>query len=89
MGNRDWRYSTLNGYPYYSINSINRMRGFKNGFTAAATYVWTSGATLEVRIHYVDWISGLTFVFDFDKKEVTICDTYPNSKPVTVPFTVI
>ena len=89
MGNRDWQYSTLNGYPYYSINSINRMRGFKNGFTAAAAYVWTSGTTLEVRVHYVDWISGLTFVFDFDKNEVTICDTYPNSKPVTVPFTVI
>jgi hypothetical protein len=88
MGYRDWRYSTMAGFPYYSINAINRMQGFANGFTAAAAYAWTSPATLEVRVHYVDWISGLTFVFDFGKNEVTICDTYPNSKPVTVPFTI-
>ena len=88
MGNGDWRYSTLNGYPYYSINSINRMQGFQHGFTAAAAYAWTSPVTLEVRVHYVDWISGLVFDFDFDKREVTVRDTYPNSKPVTIPFTI-
>ena len=88
MGNRDWRYSPLNGYPYYSINSINRMQGFQHGFTAAAAYAWTSPVTLEVRVHYVDWISGLVFDFDFDKREVTVRDTYPNSKPVTIPFTI-
>ena len=88
MGNGDWRYSTLNGYPYYSINSINRMQGFQHGFTAAAAYVWTSPVTLEVRVHYVDWISGLVFDFDFDKQEVTVRDTYPNSKPVIIPFTI-
>ena len=88
MGNRDWRYSVLNGYPYYSINSINRMQGFQHGFTAAAAYVWTSPVTLVVRVHYVDWISGMVFNFDFDKHEVTVCDTYPNSKPVTMPFTI-
>ena len=88
MGNGDWRYSTLNGYPYYSINSINRMQGFQHGFTAAAAYVWTSPVTLEVRVHYVDWISGLVFNFDFGKHEVTVRDTYPNSKPVIIPFTI-
>ena len=88
MGNRAWRYSTLNGYPYYSINSINRMQGFQNGFTAATAYVWTSPTVLEVRVHYVDWISGMVFNFDFDKHEVTVRDTYPNSKPITIPFTV-
>ena len=88
MGNGDWRYSTLNGYPYYSINSINRMQGFQHGFTAAAAYVWTAPVALEVRVHYVDWISGLVFDFDFDKRDVTVRDTYPNSKPVTIPFTI-
>ena len=59
-----------------------------DGFTAAAAYAWTSPVTLEVRVHYVDWISGLVFDFDFDKREVTVRDTYPNSKPVTIPFTI-
>ena len=64
------------------------MQGFQHGFTAAAAYVWTSPVTLEVRVHYVDWISGLVFDFDFDKQEVTVRDTYPNSKPVIIPFTI-
>ena len=81
-------YSSLTGLPYYSINAINRMQGFEHGFTAAAAYAWISPTMLEVRVHYVDWISGMTYVFDFSKNEVTICDTYPNSKPATIPFTI-
>ncbi len=87
MGHSQWCYSTLTGLPYYSINSINRMQGFAHGFTAAAAYAWPSPATLEIRVHYVDWISGMTFLLDFDKNEVSINDTYPNSKPVIIPFT--
>ena len=88
MGYRTWNYSPMAGYPYYSINAINRMQGFAHGFTAASAYAWTSPETLEVRVHYVDWISGLVFVFDFNKNEVTIRDTYPNSKPATIRFTI-
>ena len=87
MGYRSWHYSSMAGFPYYSINAINRMQGFAHGFTAAAAYAWTRPALLEVRVHYVDWISGMTFTFDFGNNEVTMCDTYPNSKPVTITFT--
>lgn len=87
LGYRDWLYTPMTGKPYYSINAINRMEGFAHGFTAAAAYAWTSPAKLEVKVHYVDWISGMTYVFDFDRNEVSIRDTYPNSKPVTIPFT--
>ena len=88
MGCGRWQYNTMTGFPYYSINAIHRMQGFSHGFTAAAAYAWTSPAVLEIRIHYVDWISGMKFVIDFDKNEVTLCDTYPNSKPETIHFTV-
>ena len=86
MGYGHWRYSQLNGFPQYSIGAINRMQGFTHDFTAATTYAWTSPTTIEVRVHYVDWISGTTFIIDVDKHEVTICDTYPNSKPETVSY---
>ena len=86
LGYGEWCYSPMNGYPVYSINAINMMQGFAHGFTAAATYAWTSPTMFEVRVHYVDWISGTTLNFDFNKHEVTICDTYPNSKPETVHF---
>ena len=88
LGYGSWNYNPMTGYPYYSINAINRMKGFAHGFTAASAYAWTSPNTLEVRVHYVDWISGMVFVFDFNKNEVSIRDTYPNSKPVTIPFIV-
>ena len=88
MGYGQWHYSQLNGLPIYSINAINRMQGFAHGFTAAAAYAWTSPNKLEVKIHYVDWISGTTFTIDLDKHEVTMCDTYPTSKPETITFTV-
>ena len=87
MGFGKWRYSTLNGLPRYSISAINRMQGFAHGFTAAAAYAWTSPTTLEVKIHYVDWISGTAITFDFGKQEVTMVDTYPNSKAETIAFT--
>jgi len=87
LGYNSWRYSTLAGFPYYSINAINRMQGFAHGFTAAGAYAWTSATTLEIKVHFVDWISGMTYIFDFDKNQISICDTYPNSKPVTIPFT--
>ncbi len=88
LGYNSWCYSPLAGFPYYSINAINRMQGFAHGFTAAAAYAWTKPTLLEVRVHYVDWISGMTYTFDFDKHELTMLDTYPNSKPVTISFTV-
>ncbi len=88
MGYKDWKYSPVAGLPPYSINAINRMRGFNAGFTDAAAYAWPSPSTLEVRVHYVDWISGTTYMFDFEKNMVNICDTYPNSRPDTITFTV-
>ena len=86
LGYGEWHYSPMNGYPVYSLNAINMMRGFRDDFVAAAAYAWTSSSTLEVRVHYVNWISGTTLIFDFDKHEVTMRDTYPNSKAETVRF---
>lgn len=81
-----WRYTDMRGFPPYSISAVNRMRDLKHDFVAASAYAWTSPTVLEVRVHYVNWISGTTFVFDFEKNEVTMCDTFPNSKPETVHF---
>ena len=89
MGYRQWRYSIINGLPPYSISALNSMRGFTMPFTAAAAFAWKSRSTLEVKVHYVDWISGTTYVFDFDKGEVSLCGTYPNSKPDIIKFNVV
>jgi hypothetical protein len=85
-GYGQWRYSPMTGFPPYSINAVNRMRDLKHDFVAAAAHAWTSPTTLVVRVHYVNWISGTTFTFDFEKNEVTMCDNFPSSKPETVHF---
>ncbi len=85
-GYGQWRYTEMRGFPPYSINAVNRMRDLRHDFVAASAYAWTSPTTLEVRVHYVNWISGTTFTFDFEKNEVTICDNFPSSKPETVHF---
>ena len=81
-----WCYTSLRGFPPYSINAVNRMRDLKHDFVAAAAHAWTSPTTLVVRVHYVNWISSTTFTFDFDKNEVTMCDNFPGSKSETVHF---
>ena len=89
MGYAQWYYNHLSGYPVYSINAINRMQGFTHGFDAAAAYAWSEPMIINVKVHYVDWISGTNFVIDFEKHEVIICDTYPTSKPETVKFLIL
>ena len=82
-----WRYTLMNGFPPYSINAVNRMRDLRHDFVAASAYAWTSPATLEVRVYYVNWICSTTFTIDFDRCEVTMCDNFPGSKPETIHFT--
>ena len=81
-----WHYTKMRGFPPYSINAVNRMRDLRHDFVAASAYAWTSPTTLEVRVHYVNWICSTTFTFDFDKNEVTMSDNFPGSKPETIHF---
>jgi len=85
-GYGQWRYTDMRGFPPYSISAVNRMRDLRHDFVAASAYAWTTPTTLEVRVHYVNWISGTTFTFDFEKNEVTMSDNFPGSKPETVHF---
>ena len=85
-GYGQWRYTKMRGFPPYSINAVNRMRDLRQDFVAASAYAWTSPTTLEVRVHYVNWISRTSFVFDFEKNEVTMRDNFPSSKPETIHF---
>ena len=81
-----WRYTTMRGLPPYSINAVNRMRDLRHDFVAASAYAWLAPSVLEVRVHYVNWISGTTFTFDCGKNVVTMSDNFPGSKPETVHF---
>ena len=88
MGYREWHYGTLKGLPPYSINALNRMKDLNHDFVTASAYAWTTSAVLEVRIHYVNWIASSTYIFDFDKQELTFRDDFPGNQPNKIRFTV-
>ena len=89
LGYGEWVYSTIKGYPPYSITAKNRMQNLNHDFVAGASYAWTTPSTIEIRIHYVNWISGTAFLFDFNKQEVIVRDSYPRFEPVFIKFTVV
>ena len=89
MGYREWIYSNIKGYPPYSITAKNRILNLNHDFVAGASYAWTTPSTIEIRIHYVNWISGTAFLFDFDKQEAIVRDSYPRFEPVFIKFTVV
>lgn len=86
MGYREWRYGSLKGFPPYPIHAANRMRDLVHDFEAAAAWAWTTPSTLEVRVHYVNWITASTYVFDFDKHELKFRDDFPGTQPATISF---
>ena len=88
MGYREWHYGTLKGLPPYSINALNRMKDLDHDFVTASAYAWTSPSILEVRIHYVNWIASSTYIFDFNKQELTFRDDFPGNQPNKIRFTI-
>lgn len=88
MGYRRWRYGSLVGYPPNAIQTVNSMRSLCHDFEVAAAWAWTSSSTLEIRVHYVNWITATTYVFDFNKRVLTFRDDFPGTRPATIPFNV-
>ena len=88
MGYRRWRYGSLVGYPPNAIQTANSMRSLCHDFETSSAWAWTSSTTLEIRVHYVNWITATTYVFDFNKRVLTFRDDFPGTRPATIPFNV-
>lgn len=86
MGYHEWRYGNLKGFPPYSFSALNRMKDLNHDFVAATAYAWKSPSVLEVRIHYVNWVSASTYIFDFDKQELLFRNDYPGYQPNRIDF---
>ena len=41
-------------------------------FRVAGSYAWPASKTLELKVHYVNWVSALDLVFHFDGKNVAL-----------------
>lgn len=85
-GRDEWAYTTLQGFPPYSIKALNRFTGLHRPFHVAARSGWKSGPLWAVNLQYVDWINGITLTFDTKNLTVTITDNCDRAHPQTVSY---
>ena len=67
--------------------TLGAFSGFAAPFKACCSYAWKNANELEVKIHFVDWMSGvnLCIYFEGDQPYVQVKKNY-ESKPFTVLF---
>ena len=81
LGYGKWLTDTIAGYPPYSINPIGWEKGLDGPFYASGSYGWKKN-TLNVRIHYVNWVTSLDlqWQFDGDKVVLLVSNNYAKNK---------
>ncbi len=88
-GYRSWTNSSVaTRFPLNARRStLGSFSGFSAPFMASSSYGWKNANELEVKIHFVDWMSGLdlSFHFDGDQPYLQAKKNY-ESEPFTVHF---
>ena len=57
-------------------NTKGAFSGFTSPFKASASYGWTRDGKLNVKVLYVDWMSGVKLQFDFVQNQMTLQENY-------------
>lgn len=84
-GYKCWVTDTIAGFPPYSINPIGWENGLEGPFYGAASYGWEKNI-LNVKIHYVNWVTSLNLRWEFSEKAVTlyVSNNYAKNKVETI-----
>ncbi|MBR1881976.1 MAG: serine hydrolase [Muribaculaceae bacterium] len=83
LGNGEWKYSPLKGFPPYEMNARSRFAGLTRDFVAAGTCRWNADR-VQVQLCYVNWGSGLTLDFLPAQGALTITDTFSKQEKEVV-----
>lgn len=86
FGYKQWLKTAVDAYPPYSITPIDSFKGIEGPFWVAGSYAWPSSDALQLKAHYVNWISalGLTFRFEGDRVLITVTENYSSSEGVAI-----
>lgn len=86
FGYKEWLKTAINAYPPYSITPKDSFKGLKGPFRVAGSYAWSSSATLQLKAHYVNWISALALKFRFDGTHVqlSVAENYSRGDGVVI-----
>ena len=63
FGYQQWMTTTFDAYPPYSITPIDRFKGLEGPYYASGSYAWISKEELQLKAHYVNWVSALEMTF--------------------------
>ena len=85
FGYKQWSKAAIDGYPPYSVAAKGRFKGIEGPFQVAGSYAWASPDALQLKVHYVNWISalGLTLCFEDNKVLLTVTENYSSGEGVT------
>lgn len=72
LGYKQWITTELKALPPYSIQPKDCFKGLEGPFFAAGNYAWTTPNMLQVKIHYVNWVSSLKLTFSFEGSQIKI-----------------
>ena len=67
FGYQKWMTTTFDAYPPYSITPIDRFKGLEGPYYASGSYGWISKEELQLKVHYVNWVSALEITFRLDE----------------------
>ena len=67
FGYQQWITTTFDSYPPYSITPIDRFKGLEGPYYASGSYAWISKEELQLKVHYVNWVSALEITFRLDE----------------------
>ena len=67
FGYQEWITTTFDSYPPYSITPIDRFKGLDGSYYASGSYAWISKEELQLKVHYVNWVSALEITFRLDE----------------------
>ena len=67
FGYQQWMTTTFDAYPPYSITPIDRFKGLEGPYYASGSYAWISKEELQLKAHYVNWVSALEMTFRLDE----------------------
>ena len=67
FGYQQWMTTTFDSYPPYSITPIDRFKGLEGPYYASGSYAWISKEELQLKAHYVNWVSALEMTFHLDE----------------------
>ena len=67
FGFQQWMTTKFDAYPPYSITPLDRFKGLEGPYYASGSYAWISKEELQLKVHYVNWVSALEITFRLDE----------------------